>query len=477
MRRRGFTLILALMLLGICGLSLLTVYGSYAALRASGTKLRFGNYNSRGVVSETLRFDRTLPSRLVVDSARGAIRVVGGSSEGIDIEVRKEAWARDEAAAIEAARELELEQIREGDTLILRWRSEETIDLSVNRGGNDRIGLEIQLPKGIELSLTTGDGDIELEGMAAAVVARSDHGNIMVRDIESAVELRARAGTLEAHRIEAGEAAVLLEGSFGKITANQIMAAEIELSSRNGEIDAEDLEAAGQLSLRSDFGSIELRDLRAERLSLSTRNGSIQVEDGQLAGDMEIVNDFGDTRVTGLTATRYAIESQNGAIVLHDARGILEIGSSFGEVEIRAVAPVRLQASSQNGGIDFEGPLDEGASHVVHSDFGGIRLALPEDLGADLSLSTDFGSVVSELPVVVSGHMDERALEGRLNDGGARLEVSTQNGNIRIEALNEGSDGGETEEQPAAEDDEDTRRSTGASEGEELPIPPTPEQP
>ncbi len=477
MRRRGFTLILALMLLGICGLSLLTVYGSYSALRASGTKLRFGNYNSRGAVSETMRVQQELPSRLVVDSAGGAIRVRGGSAEGIRIELRKEAWARDEATAIEAARALELEQIREGDSLILRWRRAETIDLSVNRGGNDQIAFDIQVPGNIELDLATRNGDVDLEGMAAAVVARSEHGNVKAVDIEAAVELRARAGTLEVDRIEAGDEPVVLEGSFGKITATRIVADDIELSSRNGEIEAEGLEAAGQLSLRSDFGSIELRDLRAQRLSLSTRNGSIQVADGQLVDDLEIVNDFGDTRVTGLTATRYAIESQNGAIVLHDARGILEIGSSFGEVEIRAVAPVQLQASSQNGGIDFEGPLDESASHVVHSDFGGIRLALPEDLGADLSLSTDFGSVESELPVVVSGRMDERALEGRLNDGGARLEVSTQNGNIRIEALNEGSDGAETEEQPAAEDDEDTRRSTGASEVEELPIPPTPEQP
>jgi DUF4097 and DUF4098 domain-containing protein YvlB len=87
---------------------------------------------------------------------------------------------------------------------------------------------------------------------------------------------------------------------------------------------------------------------------------------------------------------------------------------------------------SKNGKVSFSGTLMEG-EHTLQSDFGDIKLTLPADIGLNFDLKTDFGKIKSDLPVTISGDIDEKHWVGTVNDGGAKLTASTQNGNITIQ--------------------------------------------
>jgi DUF4097 and DUF4098 domain-containing protein YvlB len=63
---------------------------------------------------------------------------------------------------------------------------------------------------------------------------------------------------------------------------------------------------------------------------------------------------------------------------------------------------------------------------------GSITLDLPEGSNVDLHASTVNGSIDSALPITVSGRFSRRSLQGRIGEGGTRLDVSTVNGSIRL---------------------------------------------
>jgi hypothetical protein len=73
---------------------------------------------------------------------------------------------------------------------------------------------------------------------------------------------------------------------------------------------------------------------------------------------------------------------------------------------------------------------------VLRSSFGGIRLVLPQDATFAFDLETGFGKIHSDFPIQIEGAPDENHWRGTTGGGGtAKLLVSTQNGNITLEAV------------------------------------------
>jgi DUF4097 and DUF4098 domain-containing protein YvlB len=64
---------------------------------------------------------------------------------------------------------------------------------------------------------------------------------------------------------------------------------------------------------------------------------------------------------------------------------------------------------------------------------GGIRVRVPEDTKADVSARCTNGRVnVSDLSFDADGEPSRRHVEGRLNGGGGRIELSTVNGGVTL---------------------------------------------
>ena len=63
---------------------------------------------------------------------------------------------------------------------------------------------------------------------------------------------------------------------------------------------------------------------------------------------------------------------------------------------------------------------------------GSIEVALPAGLGADLEAGTVNGTIDSDFTISTRGRINRQSIEGRIGDGGRKLELSTVNGGIRI---------------------------------------------
>ncbi len=62
---------------------------------------------------------------------------------------------------------------------------------------------------------------------------------------------------------------------------------------------------------------------------------------------------------------------------------------------------------------------------------GSVSLALPEGTNADLHARTVNGSIRTDFPLTVRGKIGKR-VEGKLGEGGFKMNLSTVNGSIRI---------------------------------------------
>jgi DUF4097 and DUF4098 domain-containing protein YvlB len=126
---------------------------------------------------------------------------------------------------------------------------------------------------------------------------------------------------------------------------------------------------------------------------------------------------------------RFVGRTVNGDVEAIGLESEVEAVTVNGDVEVttteQAVAntvngSIRASIGSTSGGVEFE---------TVN---GSITLDLPEESNVDLHASTVNGSIDSALPITVSGRFSRRSLQGRIGDGGTRLDVSTVNGSIRL---------------------------------------------
>ena len=93
----------------------------------------------------------------------------------------------------------------------------------------------------------------------------------------------------------------------------------------------------------------------------------------------------------------------------------------------------RAELSSVNGTIDaYYRSLESVQSIELKSVNGAVRLGLPSSPNADVTVSTVNGGITTDFPLTVQGKFMGRHLDGKLGNGGTRIEISNVNGSVHI---------------------------------------------
>jgi DUF4097 and DUF4098 domain-containing protein YvlB len=234
----------------------------------------------------------------------------------------------------------------------------------------ERFERTLDVPPGVELSLTNTNGHVEIETWDRTSVEIVAEKRVNVRDAQAARE------ALEKLRI------AVREGD-GRL--------EIETEYPSG---AEGL--FDRMFGRSSNASVqyELRVPRGAKLEIRTVNGSIETLDSD---------------------------------------GTQRLRSTNGRIEVTAAAS-SVSAHTTNGAIDVELTSAERDPEIdLGTTNGSIRLHLPSDTRASLEARTVNGRVSTELPVTLEGSASRKRLRADLNGGGeGRIVLRTTNGSIRI---------------------------------------------
>lgn len=218
----------------------------------------------------SLDIEHVSGSAIDVESENGAV-VVRASDDAqsvtVSAEIRAKTVERLEATKIVASR-------NDQGALVLRveWPDNK-------REGSEGVSFDVTLPDAHGVTISTGNGRIELEDLSGDANLETSNGRIMVSDHDGPVFASTSNGRIEVRDI-GGEAR--LRTSNGRVIAEDV-GGPVDIVTSNGSIEIE-LEdgVQGACSAKTSNGSIDFgvgKSMKAS-LDLSTSNGKIVVNRG-----------------------------------------------------------------------------------------------------------------------------------------------------------------------------------------------------
>jgi len=122
----------------------------------------------------------------------------------------------------------------------------------------------------------------------------------------------------------------------------------------------------------------------------------------------------------------------NGNVDVHDVSGYVKVSSTNGHLSLEGVGGF-VEGSTTNGGITASLSSSNKFEELrLHTTNGSIKVYFPEEINADIHAHTTNGSIRSEFPITVEGGFLSKSIDGKINDGGNEIDLSTTNGSIEL---------------------------------------------
>jgi DUF4097 and DUF4098 domain-containing protein YvlB len=343
-------------------------------------EINLGLFNHRHNENEELPAQTIPPgSQVTVQTGRGNLTIHAGDGNEIRVEVGKSASGPSESSARDRMRSVKVVIEKSGAGYVVRPTNQD------EASGNIGIDLDVEVPKKISLTATSGRGDISISGISGAVTVTSQNGDVEIHDVGSDVTVQMQKGDVRIDDVPgnvritgkgsgvdvsdiAGDA--LLDGDFfGPIRVRNVTKTTHYSSQRT---DLTLLHLTGQLEL--DAGQIEISDV-AGFAKLVTHNKDIQVEN--VADRLDITDAHGDVEI------HYSQPPHEEINVTNDS----------GEVDMTlpANSSFQISAISRSGEVqsDFEDPSLKLANE---SDTGRLNGTIGSH-GPKITIATSYGTI------------------------------------------------------------------------------------
>lgn len=186
-----------------------------------------------------------------------------------------------------------------------------------------------------------------------------------------------------------------------------------EISSSNGSLRIESID--GNAHLNTSNGSVHLAKIQGN-VEAHSSNGNIEVQD--VKGNVNFRTSNGGVHADNVSGA-FEAETSNGGIRAH----------------LRDTEPGRpIRLGTSNGSIDLEVESLRQNDVIASTSNGPITVRMPASASATLHASTNSnGSIRSDFDVTLrGGEISKHRIEGSINGGGPRVELTTSNGNISL---------------------------------------------
>jgi len=237
----------------------------------------------------------------------------------------------------------------------------------------------------------------------------------------------------------------------------------LRLENRSGRVFIQDL--TGDQNIVNRYGDVEIRNITG-KVELENRNGTVIVQD--VSASVTIVNRYANTTVQNVGGD-LRIETRNGSVEVSRVNGSATIENSYAPASVENVQGA-LTISGRNNSVDvqhIEGDIRADSSYqnvtikdprgavTVTSRNGDLLLSFDRAPQKDVSITARYANVTLELPSSSSFRIDartqygnidsefeglnidrsnhERVITGEIRQAGPQLQITTRNGDIRLQ--------------------------------------------
>lgn len=308
-----------------------------------------------------------------IDNPRGDVSITAGDGASIEVQAHEVAYANSDEEARKIFDAAAAHVTVTGNAVLVR------------SGSNDRsrVNLIVTMPKSAHATVNAGHGDVTAAGLSGGLNVTAGRGDVHVNAVDGPVMARFNNGhhDFSAHQVTGD---VTLTGDTNDLTFSGI----------KGRV-AIDGEIFGDVHIETVEGPVHIH------------TSVTQLEIPALTGDLTLNSD--DLRVTGA----------KGSVRLVTRSKDVDLSQIFGDTYVE----------NRNGRIAIE---PAGSYNVeAKNEKGNVEVTLPPNVAATLSGSTRNGDIVSDFPVTVSGDQN-KSLSGRIGTGAAKVQLSTENGDLNI---------------------------------------------
>jgi DUF4097 and DUF4098 domain-containing protein YvlB len=309
--------------------------------------------------------------------------------------------------------------------------------------------IQIQNPRG-DISITAGDGlNVEVQAHEVAY-ADSDSAAKKIFDAEAAhLTVSGNAVLVKSESSDSGRlnltvtvpksARVTVDAGHGDITAAGL-GSGISVTSQSGDVHLSAITGPVQMHFSNDHhdfsahqveGDITLDD--CNDLTLSDIKGKI-TQSGQIRGDVHVENVTGPihlhTSVTDLQVAGLPGDLTLDSDDLHvsEAKGAVRVTTHSKDVDLSQIYG-DTYVEDRDGRVSVEPAGNNGVE--VKNSKGDVEVSLVPNASASVNLNARNGDIVSEYPMP-SIEGENKVASFTIGNGGARIVLSTDNGDLRI---------------------------------------------
>ena len=258
----------------------------------------------------------------------GDVRVTGVDATAISGTARVTCWAADQEAADAALGATSLELVNENGEWVLEGHP------GSERG--TRIDVELTVPRGFDVSVSTASGDLWLEDLAGSQTVNTMSGDINVASLGS--------GSGDVHTVSTKSGDVIAAALAGDITLNSLSGdisvngfrGVLRITSKSGDIRVSDGRGSAQLRAMSGDVHVRLLELGDEPLRLTSVSGDVRLivpKDASL--ELEARSTSGEVGVQ--LPLQDESRSEHKVSGLADGGALrAELSSVSGDVDVRA---------------------------------------------------------------------------------------------------------------------------------------------
>jgi Putative adhesin/Domain of unknown function (DUF5668) len=322
----------------------------------------------------------TVPAnaQISIRADRGDINVYADDTPQIRVSTRKTAYGSNQNEAQNRAGRAHVSVNQTGNTYIVEPQE------TSSEGRPVRTDMEVHVPKGATLTVTTDNGGVQVTGTTSAVSIVDRHGDVEVHQAGSDVS------------VDASSDNVSVVGAAG----------DVRVTGRASHVEISDVR--GSATTQGTFDSLRFEHVdkgvrfisNRTDLTVSQLNGRLELEGGgdltlsDASGNVSLITKDRDITFENVMGHTH-IENTSGGISLRFSqppKEPIEISNRSGEIsiELPAKAAFDIDARSDNGEIETE--FDD-ASKVTTFQGNGVLVDSIGSKGPKIQLRTTYGTI------------------------------------------------------------------------------------
>jgi len=283
------------------------------------------------------------------------------------------------------------------------------IAASASWGAESRFEKKFGVARGGTLTLKTDVGSVSIRGTSSS-------------EVSVVAEIKGREKDVKDFEINASETSggveIIGRSSRGgwrffswsdldvHFTVNVPNEYNVTTNTSGGDITVRDLK--GWVRGKTSGGDMLLADIEGA-INIGTSGGQINLE--RVSGDIDAETSGGDISVA----------SAVGGVTLSTSGGNIRVGEVTG----------KIRAETSGGDIVVKIKGDNKGIYAETSG-GDIEVIVAGNIAATIDAETSGGDVTCDLPLTITGKLNESRIHGSINGGGNTIHAHTSGGDIRI---------------------------------------------